>query len=88
MARNFNNQTGAYMVESAVSIARGLIDKAVNTGHSYAVIVKNGRVKVSRSTTDLVREIFERSPQYVLGIYDQTCPLEWLVDDLNYKAII
>ncbi len=72
----------------AITIAKSVIDKAVNTGKHYAIFVRNGQAKVTNTGTDLFREAMQKREADLLGVYDQNCRLEWLVDDLRYKGVL
>ena len=58
-------------------------------------IARNGAIAVfkigdtfrtARAGGDLAKRAFEKNPQSLVGVYDERCKPEWMVEDLEYMA--
>ena len=73
------------MSETAVQT---LFNKICNTVSSIVVAIDlDGNVRGMKSTTDLASKLWKDRPSAVIGVYDENCAFEWLVDDLKHAGV-
>lgn len=61
-----------------------ILDKINRSAVPLAIFEKGKSIRVTKTSTDLFRDAFEKMPQALIGVYDDKCRLEWLESDLAH----
>lgn len=72
---------------SRKELAVHLFNKIEVAAAPIAVFVRNGAVKTTKITTDLYTQAMSKTPERLMGVYDENCCLEWLEEDLEWMGV-
>lgn len=67
--------------------AKKLFEKIESSNAPIAVFCLNGSWRATKITTDLYKTALKKTPNRLMGVYDNSVRIEWLEDDLAYMGV-
>lgn len=73
---------------SAYDEAKRLLNKMLREERTLAVFLDCGRIRTARPNSPWGSSQIKDRPYSLVGVYNQECELEWLIEDLSYMMAI